>query len=330
MKPFPTQEIGSLPKFAWRSKPFRQMPLTDDDLETARQWGDRLQVEGRTDLYRLLSKRYSFSEEEKKTIVDFSLLYAIRMCETAGQGIAEEPGLDLVWSGEQARTEMYETPVSNIDGFEFVGRVRSFDNKYWRMASIRSPPRYKENYHLDEFLYTKENTSRRRKGPRDRRHHNHGVVGQQLLHGQVGEEGQPEACPEKFQRPQGLHSGAREDNPEGYPRAHREGSRGGPDRHPSGHTVSVGGRHQAGSRVFQRDDGRALGHLQRPQLLPSEHGLRNTLPPPPRDEEVRAFLVRVRQPGHLRDGSRRPLQSRVRGTSSCSRSTATRRSWASA
>jgi 5-methyltetrahydropteroyltriglutamate--homocysteine methyltransferase len=164
-KSFPTQEIGSLPKFAWRTKPFRQMALTDDDLEVARQWGDRLKVDGRSDLYRLLSKRYAFTEEEKKTIVDFSLLYAIRMCETAGQGLASEPGLDLVWSGEQARTEMYETPVSNIAGFEFVGRVRSFDNKYWRMASIRSPPKFKENYHLDELLFTKENSGRKVKVP---------------------------------------------------------------------------------------------------------------------------------------------------------------------
>ena len=153
-KAFPTQEIGSLPKFAWRTKPFRQMALTDDDISAAKEWGDRLQVEGRTDLYRLLGKRYSFSDEEKKMIVDFSLLYAIRMCETAGQRLASEPGLDLVWSGEQARTEMYEAPVSNIAGFEFVGKVRSFDNKYWRMASIRSAPRYMENYHLEELLFT--------------------------------------------------------------------------------------------------------------------------------------------------------------------------------
>jgi 5-methyltetrahydropteroyltriglutamate--homocysteine methyltransferase len=165
LKAFPTQEIGSLPKFGWRTKPFRQMALTDDDLDAARLWGDRLQVEGRTDLYRLLSKRYSFSDEEKKTIVDFSLLYAIRMCETAGQGLAKEPGLDLVWSGEQARTEMYETPVSNIEGFEFVGRVRSFDNKYWKMASIRSAPKYKENYHLEELLYTEKHAERKLKVP---------------------------------------------------------------------------------------------------------------------------------------------------------------------
>ena len=165
MKPFPTQEIGSLPKFGWRTKPFRLMALTDDDLASAREWGERLQVEGRADLYRLLAKRYSFTEEEKKTIVDFSLLYAIRMCETAGQGVAKEPGLDLVWSGEQARTEMYETPVSSIGGFEFVGRVRSFDNKYWRMASIRGPPKYKENYHEEELVFTQAHTERVPKVP---------------------------------------------------------------------------------------------------------------------------------------------------------------------
>lgn len=165
MKPFPTQEIGSLPKFGWRTKPFREMALTDDDLASARSWGDRLQVEGREELYRLLAKRYSFSDQEKKSIIDYSLLYAIKMCERAGDGLASEPGLDLIWSGEQARTEMYETPVSNIGGFEFVGKVRSFDNKYWRMASVRSPPGYKRNYHLDELLFTKEHAKGKPKVP---------------------------------------------------------------------------------------------------------------------------------------------------------------------
>jgi len=165
MKAFPTQEIGSLPKFGWRTKPFRQMALSDEDLDAARRWGDRLQIEGRDDFYRLLSKRYSFSDDEKKTIIDYSLLYAIGMCERAGDGDASPRGLDLVWSGEQARTEMYETPVTNIGGFEFVGRVRSFDNKYWRMASVKAPPRYEKNYHLDEFLFTKKHTKRKVKVP---------------------------------------------------------------------------------------------------------------------------------------------------------------------
>ncbi len=124
-KLFPTQEIGSLPKFSWRTKPFRQMELEDADLASARVWGEKLQVPRTNELLKVLAKRADFSEAEKLTIVDFSLLYAIRMGETAGRGLAKRAGLDLVWSGEQARTEMYETPVSNIGGFEFIGKVRS-------------------------------------------------------------------------------------------------------------------------------------------------------------------------------------------------------------
>jgi 5-methyltetrahydropteroyltriglutamate--homocysteine methyltransferase len=156
-KAFPTQEIGSLPKFSWRTKPFRNMQLDDSDIASAESWGKLLGVEGRAELVRLLGRKVGFSDAEKKTIVNFSLIYAMRMGESAG--------LDLIWSGEQARTEMYETPVTNIGGFEFIGKVRSFDNKYWRMASMRSPPAYETNYHLDEFLFTLENAKRKVKIP---------------------------------------------------------------------------------------------------------------------------------------------------------------------
>ena len=162
---FPTQEIGSLPKFSWRTKPFRDIPLDDSDIAYARSWGEAMEVPGASRLVRILSKRSGFSDAEKKQIVDFSLLYAIRMCETAGDGASRRGGLDLVWSGEQARTEMYETPVSNIAGFEFIGKVRSFDNKYWRMASIRAPPGYQSNYHIDELLFTQKHTKRKVKVP---------------------------------------------------------------------------------------------------------------------------------------------------------------------
>ena len=164
-KPFPTQEIGSLPKFSWRTKPFRGMALNEGDIAAAEDWGRRLGVPGRSELLRVLARRADFSEADRKTIVDFSLLYAIRMGETAGAGLAENEGLDLVWSGEQARTEMYETPVSNISGFEFIGKVRSFDNKYWRMASIRGRPSYKNNYHIDELSFTARHAKRKIKVP---------------------------------------------------------------------------------------------------------------------------------------------------------------------
>ncbi len=163
-KAFPTQEIGSLPKFSWRTKPFRQQPLEEGDIAVARAWGRRLGVKNLESLLRLLKKRSGFTDEERRRIVEFSMLYAIAMQEKAGEHL-REPGLDLVWSGEQARTEMYETPVSNIKGFEFLGRVRSFDNKYWREASVRRKPAYLRDYHLDEFLYTKSHARRRPKIP---------------------------------------------------------------------------------------------------------------------------------------------------------------------
>ncbi len=111
---FPTQEIGSLPKFSWRVKPFRSIALQDSDIESARDWGKRLKVKEAEALLKLLRKRSRFTGREKKRIVDFSMLYALGIQETAGSGAPNGRGIDIVWSGEQARTEMYETPVSNI------------------------------------------------------------------------------------------------------------------------------------------------------------------------------------------------------------------------
>ena len=162
---FPTMEIGSLPKFSWRTRPFRGQEITDADIALAKEWGDRLRVEETGDLLRLLSKRREFSSEDRDLILDYSIRYAIAMQERAGDEFGVPSGLDLLWTGEQARTEMYETPVSSISGFSFIGHVRSFDNKYWRMASVASRPRYLRNYHIDEFEVAKRRTARTLKVP---------------------------------------------------------------------------------------------------------------------------------------------------------------------
>ncbi|MDV3276970.1 MAG: hypothetical protein LYZ69_00710 [Nitrososphaerales archaeon] len=162
---FPTQEIGSLPKFSWRVKPFRSIALGELDIASASEWGSMLQVKGYKTLLGILAKRSGFTAREKSRIVDFSMLYALAMQEKAGKEFGAPEGIDVVWSGEQARTEMYETPVSNIEGFDFIGKVRSFDNKYWRIASIRKRPVFRTNYHLDEFLFVKRNTTREVKVP---------------------------------------------------------------------------------------------------------------------------------------------------------------------
>jgi 5-methyltetrahydropteroyltriglutamate--homocysteine methyltransferase len=162
-KAFPTQEIGSLPKFGWRTKPFRGTPLNEADLSSAARWGSRLGIKDSKALLEIISKTSGFSKADKRKIVEYSMLYALAMQEKAGSPGTK--GLDQVWSGEQARTEMYETPVANINGFQFIGRVRSWDNKYWRIASVRGKPAYKNNYHSDEFNFVKSHTARRIKVP---------------------------------------------------------------------------------------------------------------------------------------------------------------------
>lgn len=69
----------------------------------------------------------------------------------------EDLGLDIVYDGEVRRVEMYEEPVRYIEGFEFAGRVRSWDNKYYNKARVTGEIAYKQNFHRDEFKFIKEN-----------------------------------------------------------------------------------------------------------------------------------------------------------------------------
>jgi len=69
----------------------------------------------------------------------------------------EDIGLDIVYDGEVRRVEMYEEPVRHIKGFEFAGRVRSWDNKYYKKARVTEEVAYKQNFHEYEFEFIKEN-----------------------------------------------------------------------------------------------------------------------------------------------------------------------------
>jgi len=77
----------------------------------------------------------------------------------------EHLGLDIVYDGEVRRVEMYEEPVRYIKGFDFAGRIRSWDNKYYNKARVIGPVSYKKNFHEDEFKYTKEHSNRELKVP---------------------------------------------------------------------------------------------------------------------------------------------------------------------
>ncbi len=146
-----TQEIGSLAKPNWRVKFIRGESLLESDLGELRYWDEVLGL--KFDLS-LLKKR---GEGSIRKAVEHSALQAIRLLEKAG--------LDVVFDGEQFRTEMYEYPLKHVKGFEFVGLVRSFDNKYYRKAACVNVPELREPYHLEEFLFVKRHTRRKIKIP---------------------------------------------------------------------------------------------------------------------------------------------------------------------
>jgi 5-methyltetrahydropteroyltriglutamate--homocysteine methyltransferase len=152
---FPTQEIGSLAKPGWRVKAVAGKPLRPHDVAEAQEWGKRLGIDT-SELVGLLQKG-SLSPQEKAQVVDASALFGIRFLETAG--------LDIVYDGEQRRSEMYQAAVEHIDGFRFLGSVRSFDNKYYLKAAVVEEPRLRAPYHVEEARFIKAHARRDFKVP---------------------------------------------------------------------------------------------------------------------------------------------------------------------
>jgi 5-methyltetrahydropteroyltriglutamate--homocysteine methyltransferase len=97
------------------------------------------------------------SDDEKKEALNEAAFLNVKMLENIG--------LDFVYDGEVRRIEMYELPVKNIEGFEFAGRVRSWDNRYYKKARVTGEVKYRLNYHLEEFLYVKSIASKIPKVP---------------------------------------------------------------------------------------------------------------------------------------------------------------------
>jgi 5-methyltetrahydropteroyltriglutamate--homocysteine methyltransferase len=143
-KPLLTHEVGSLDKPGWRVKAYAGRPLADQDFEEAASWGRRLEVPEYERLVDLLH-RAPFDKEQKADIQRWSSLYALRLEETAG--------LDVVYDGEQQRTEMYDWAVTHASGFERRGSVRAFDNKYYTKAAVVGRIGLRQPFHNAEFSY---------------------------------------------------------------------------------------------------------------------------------------------------------------------------------
>lgn len=142
LKALLTHEIGSLAKPGWRVKAAAGRPVSDDDVAEARDWGRRLGVEGYEELVDLL-QRPTLSDAERRAVRDWSSRYGLRFFESAG--------LDVVYDGEQQRSEMYAWAARHAKGFEFRGSVRSFDNKYYSKAAVTGPVGLMRPFHNEEY-----------------------------------------------------------------------------------------------------------------------------------------------------------------------------------
>src|ERR671935_2105677 len=127
---FLTHEIGSLAKPPWLVKTSQGRPLEEADIEHARTWGERVGVDGHEELVEQLQQGAADAYE----VARWSSRYCVRLQESAG--------LEVVWDGEQQRSEMYAWAIAHSSGFEPRGTVRSFDNKYYsKSAAVGRSPR---------------------------------------------------------------------------------------------------------------------------------------------------------------------------------------------
>lgn len=154
-KLIPVQEIGSLPKAPWLLSFLRGRRIEEGDFAHLATWTKISGFEGEEEVRSILSQPKTAETEGK--IRNLASLFAIRFLESSG--------LDYVYDGEANRIEMYEHPIKHSAGFEFYGHVRSFDNRYYRKAACVSKVGFRDPYHLDEFVYTKQNAKRKTKVP---------------------------------------------------------------------------------------------------------------------------------------------------------------------
>ncbi|MGQ9507127.1 MAG: hypothetical protein ACUVTB_04620 [Candidatus Bathycorpusculaceae bacterium] len=155
-KLFPTQEIGSLAKPAWRVKSYRGEALSKEEIAEAMNWGRKLGIENLEVLVKILSSKER-TPADKKALLQWSAKFAIRFFEVAG--------LDVVFDGEQWRSEMYEHVIRNVEGFEFLGYVKSFDYRYFNKAACTDKPKYVKSFYVEEFTFTRDNAKKMVKVP---------------------------------------------------------------------------------------------------------------------------------------------------------------------
>ncbi len=148
LKPLLTHEMGSLAKPGWRVKGYAGKPVSEADVEDAGSWGSKIGLDGHEELLELLGRAPLTSKGDRAEVARWSSRYGVRLLESAG--------LDVVYDGEQQRSEMYAWAVAHANGFEFKGTVRSWDNKYYSKAAVTGDISLGEPYHHEEFGFLQD------------------------------------------------------------------------------------------------------------------------------------------------------------------------------
>jgi 5-methyltetrahydropteroyltriglutamate--homocysteine methyltransferase len=154
---FPAQEIGSLAKPRWQLQGQRGEAIDDRARAELAAWNERLHfADPASSALRALAGGAPGGAAPAE-VRDLGALFALRYLEAAG--------LDRVYDGEARRIEMYEYPIRQMKGFQFLGHVRSFDNKYYLKAAATAPVGLDHPYHLEEFDFVRAHTERVPKVP---------------------------------------------------------------------------------------------------------------------------------------------------------------------
>ncbi|MCX8189264.1 MAG: hypothetical protein N3F64_06095 [Nitrososphaeria archaeon] len=149
---YTTQEIGSMPKPRWLINYMKKIPIIEKDFREIEYWGKFLEIENYKELIEILKQNEEYDEVKK-----WAITFTIRFF--------EKSGLDIVYTGEVLRKEMYEHAASKIGGFKFLGEVQSLDNKYYNIANVVEEVYRREPIYLEEFKIAKNIAKKELKVP---------------------------------------------------------------------------------------------------------------------------------------------------------------------
>ncbi len=144
-----TQEVGSLAKPNWRIAAVAGKEVTDQHVADALVWAERLGFD-RDEIGLEFSRIRADANCTETECQDWAKEKARFLAARFAVRLQESAGLDIIYDGEQDRSEMYQHAASRTEGFEWRGRVRVFDNNSFRKAACTNPVGISEPWHTAE------------------------------------------------------------------------------------------------------------------------------------------------------------------------------------